>query len=80
MNMTEQGKQDYRLRVSKVCPQTNLLTGCAKAFIVGGAILHIGAAFNGTLHGSRTGSASCRILGQRNANFYECSDDRPGLV
>lgn len=42
MNMTEQGKQDYRLRVSKVCPQTNLLSGCAKAFVVGGTICTLG--------------------------------------
>ncbi len=42
MNMTEQGKQDYRLRVSAVCPQTNLLSGCAKAFLVGGSICVIG--------------------------------------
>ncbi|MFR8087823.1 MAG: stage V sporulation protein AC [Lachnospirales bacterium] len=42
MNMTEQGKQDYRLRVSEVCPQTNLLSGCAKAFLVGGSICVLG--------------------------------------
>ena len=40
--MTEQGKQDYRLRVSEVCPQTNLLSGCAKAFLVGGSICVLG--------------------------------------
>ncbi len=42
MNMTEQGKQDYKLRVSEVCPQTNLLSGCAKAFLVGGSICVLG--------------------------------------
>lgn len=42
MNMTEQGKQDYKLRVSEVCPQTNLLSGCAKAFLVGGSICMLG--------------------------------------
>lgn len=42
MNMTEQGKQDYRLRASKVCPQTKLLSGCAKAFLVGGTICTLG--------------------------------------
>ena len=42
MNMTEQGKQDYRLRVSEVCPQTNLLSGCAKAFLVGGSVCVLG--------------------------------------
>ena len=42
MNMTEQGKQDYRLRVSEVCPQTNLLSGCAKAFLLGGSICVLG--------------------------------------
>lgn len=40
--MTEQGKQDYKLRVSEVCPQTNLLSGCAKAFLVGGSICVLG--------------------------------------
>ena len=42
MNMTEQGKRAYRLRVSHVCPQTNLLSGCAKAFLVGGTICMLG--------------------------------------
>lgn len=42
MNMTEQGKQDYKLRVSEVCPQTNLLSGCVKAFLVGGSICVLG--------------------------------------
>ena len=42
MNMTERGKQDYKLRVSEVCPQTNLLSGCAKAFLVGGSICVLG--------------------------------------
>ena len=42
MNMTEQGKQDYKLRVSEVCPQTNLLRCCAKAFLVGGSICVLG--------------------------------------
>ena len=42
MNMTEQGKQDYKLRVSEVCPQTNLLSGCAKAYLVGGSICVLG--------------------------------------
>jgi len=40
--MTEQGKQAYRVRVEQVCPQTNLLTGCAKAFLVGGTICTLG--------------------------------------
>ena len=42
MNMTEQGKQDYRLRVAEVCPQTRLISGCAKAFLVGGSICVLG--------------------------------------
>ena len=42
MNMTEQGKQASHLRVSEVCPQTNLLSGCAKAFLVGGSICVLG--------------------------------------
>ena len=42
MNMTEQGKQAYRVRVEQVCPQTNLLVGCAKAFVVGGTICVLG--------------------------------------
>lgn len=39
-------KKQYQKRVEQVCPQTNLLTGCLKAFVVGGLICVLGQMIN----------------------------------
>lgn len=42
MRISLQQKPVYQQRVDAVCPQTNLLTGCIKAYTVGGLICVIG--------------------------------------
>ena len=46
MDITMQQKKQYQKRVEQVCPQTNLLTGCLKAFVVGGLICVLGQMIN----------------------------------
>ncbi|MBC8542308.1 stage V sporulation protein AC [Bianquea renquensis] len=46
MDITMEQKKQYQKRVEQVCPQTNLLTGCLKAFVVGGLICVLGQMIN----------------------------------
>ena len=46
MDITMEQKKQYQKRVEQVCPQTNLLTGCLKAFVVGGLICVLGQVIN----------------------------------
>lgn len=46
MDITMEQKKQYQKRVEQVCPQTNLLTGCLKAFVVGGLICVLGQLIN----------------------------------
>ena len=46
MDITMEQKKQYQKRVEQVCPQTNLLTGCLKAFVGGGLICVLGQMIN----------------------------------